>query len=54
MKSQDVYEEPIILKFDNATVRVFRPILTPEERERRMRKIHDSAANLLKPKAGLL
>lgn len=48
MKEQDTYNEPIILEFPNAVVRVFRPILTPEERERRMKIIHDAAAALLR------
>ena len=37
-----------ILEFPNAKVRVFRPILSAEERERRMKIIHDAAADLLK------
>lgn len=48
MKVPDTYQEPIILDFPNARVRVFRPVLSEEERERRMKKIHDSAADLLK------
>lgn len=47
-KAQDVYQEPIILNLKNATVRVFRPVLSDEERERRMKIIHDAAADLLK------
>lgn len=50
MKTADTYGEPIIFNFPNATVRVFRPMLTPEEKERRMRIIHDAAADLLKAK----
>lgn len=46
-KCQDVYMEPEILHLDNYTVRVFRPILTDEERERRMEKIKQAAAELL-------
>lgn len=46
-KSQDVYMEPEILHLDNCTVRVFRPILTDEERERRMERIKKAAAELL-------
>ena len=34
--------------YDNATVHVRRPILTDEERERRMKIIHDAAVDLLK------
>ena len=46
-KSQDVYKEPEILHLDNCTVRVFRPILTEEERERRMERIKKAAADLI-------
>ena len=46
-KSQDVYKEPEILHLDNCTVRVFRPILTDEERERRLERIKKAAAELL-------
>lgn len=47
MKVQDVYKEPIIFESPNAIVRVYRPILTDEERKRRMKIIHDAAADLL-------
>lgn len=36
------------LKFDNVTVNVYRPIISDEENERRMKRIHDAAAELLK------
>lgn len=49
-KSQDTYGEPIILHFPNVVARVYRPILTPEERERRMKIIHNAAAELLRAK----
>lgn len=48
MKVKDIYQEPIILDLPNAKVRVFRPILSEEERARRMQIIHDAAADLLK------
>ena len=48
MKAQDTYQEPIIFKYPNATVRVFRPVLSEEERKRRMKIIHDAAADLIK------
>ena len=35
-------------EFPGMVARVFSPILTDEERERRMKAIHDAAANLLK------
>ena len=47
MKIKDTYKEPIVLDFDGARVRVFRPVLTEEERKRRMKRIHDAAADLL-------
>ena len=43
----DTYGEPIIIEFPGMVARVFHPILTEEERTRRMKKIHDAAANLL-------
>ena len=49
-KQQDTYAEPKTYIFPNAVVRVFRPILTPEERERRMKQIAKSAAELLREK----
>jgi hypothetical protein len=48
MKVQDTYQEPIIFEYPNATVRVFRPVLSEEERKRRMKIIHDAAADLIK------
>lgn len=48
MKAQDTYGEPIIIKTDTAIIRVFRPELSTEERERRMKQIYDAAANLLR------
>lgn len=44
---QDVYGEPTILKYPGMTVRVYRPILTDEERARRMKRIEQRAAALL-------
>ena len=44
---QDVYQEPIVLDIPGAIVRVYRPVLDDEERARRMKRIHDSAARLL-------
>lgn len=46
-KIQDVYMEPESLHLDNCIIRVFRPILTDEERERRMERIKKAAAELL-------
>lgn len=47
MKSQDVYGEPQIFKWPGMTAKVYRPILTDEERARRMKLIEDAAAALL-------
>ena len=38
----------IVYKYPNATVRVHRPDLTPEERAKRMKAIYDSAEMLLR------
>lgn len=47
MKQQDTYGEPQIFKFPGMTVRVYRPILTDEERARRMKEIEKAAAALI-------
>ena len=47
MAKNDIYNEPQIVNFPNMTVRVFRPILTEDERSKRMKNIHDAAARLL-------
>ncbi len=44
---QDVYGEPTILKYPGMTVRVYRPILTDEERARREKRREQAAAALL-------
>lgn len=46
--SNDVYSKPVLMTFDNAVVKVYRPILTDKEREKQMKAIHDAAAVLLK------
>lgn len=48
MKRQDTYMEPVTYETPTAIVRVYRPILTDEERARRMKQVHDAAAALLK------
>lgn len=40
--------QTIVYEYPNAIVRVHRPDLTPEERERRMKAIYDSAEKLLR------
>lgn len=47
MKCQDVYGEPRIFKFPGMTAYVYQPILTDEERARRMKAIEKAAAALL-------
>jgi hypothetical protein len=44
----DQYYPPKTKVYTNAIVRVYRPILTEEERARRMKAIHDAAVNVLK------
>ncbi len=46
-QSQDVYGEPSVFKFPGMTVRVYQPILTDEERARRMKRIEAAAAAVL-------
>lgn len=48
MKCTDTYKEVKVFEFPGMTVRVHIPDITPEERARRMKKIHDAAAELLK------
>lgn len=44
----DSYKEVKVFEFDNAVVRVHIPDLTDEERSRRMNRIKDAAANMMK------
>ena len=48
MKEKDTYSEPKIFTYPNAVVKVYSPILTEEERKRRMGRIAISAERLLK------
>lgn len=48
MKGQDTYKEVITFNFPNMIARVHIPDLTEEEHNRRMKIIHDAAAELLK------
>ena len=43
----DVYGEPEIIKKGNIVARVFTPILTDEERNRRMEQIKQAAVRLV-------
>lgn len=47
-RKKDEYMEPVVIEKPGAIIRVYRPILTEEERARRMKRLHDAAANLLK------
>lgn len=46
--SNDVFNEPVLIEMPNVVIRSYRPILTEEERKKRMKAIHDAAADLLK------
>ena len=46
-KSQDFYMEPEVYRHNNYIVRVYRPILTEEERARRMEAIKKAAIDLV-------
>jgi hypothetical protein len=48
LNQEDKYYDPIIITFPDMVARVYRPILTDEERTRRLKAIHTQAANLLK------
>jgi hypothetical protein len=43
----DTYGEPIIIKVNNNVAKFYSPILTPEERERRMERIKQAAVRLV-------
>ena len=47
-KKEDTYKEVRTFTYPNAIVRVHLPDLTPDERERRMRKVKKAAEDLLK------
>lgn len=44
----DTYNEPKTLMLNGAIVKVYIPVLTEEERNRRMERIRQAATNLLK------
>ena len=50
MREKDKYSEPKTFYYPNAVVKVYSPILTEEERKRRMEIIAKSAAALLNSK----
>lgn len=47
-KCQDAYKEIKTFEYPGWIIRVHMPDLTEEERARRMKRIHDSAAELIK------
>ena len=51
MNQKDTYGEPKTIEFPNAVVKVYSPILTEEERKRRMERIAKSAERLLNSKS---
>ncbi len=50
MKTPDKIKEVKVFKTKNATIKVYIPDLTEEERAFRMKQIHDAAADLLRYK----
>ena len=49
MAKTDTYKEVRVIEFPQGTARVHIPDITPEERDRRMKRIVQSAALLLFP-----
>ena len=47
MKQQDTYSEPKTFTYPGIVAKVYSPILTEEERKRRMARIAESAKRLL-------
>lgn len=43
----DIYGEPVIIKTNNVVARVYSPILTDEERERRMKIFKQASVSLV-------
>ena len=43
----DIYGEPIIIRTNNIVAKVYSPILTDEEREKRMEKIKQASIRLV-------
>lgn len=46
-KEKDIYTEPVVYRTDKFIITVRRPILTEEERERRMNLIKKAACDLV-------
>ena len=47
-KTQDTYIHERTIEHSNCIIRIFRPVLTEDERARRMKAIHKAAEGLLK------
>lgn len=47
MKTQDTYQDPVIFNFPGMVARVYHPILTEKEREKRLNAIKEAAVRLL-------
>ena len=47
-KTEDEYYFDRTIKYDNVTVNVYRPIISKEENERRMKRLYDATEELLK------
>ena len=45
---QDTYIFEKTIEFPGMVARIFRPVLTEEEKNKRMQKIHKASSNLLK------
>lgn len=43
----DIYGEPVIIRTNNIIAKVYSPILTDEEREKRMEKIKQASISLV-------
>lgn len=50
MQEQDQYILEEEITDEKFHIRIFRPVLTDEEREKRMKRIHDAAACVMKAK----
>ena len=48
MDIRDIYEEEKVIRNSVATIRILRPVLTPEEREHRMKAVYKAAEEILK------
>lgn len=47
MKNNDIYGEPEIIRYKNIIATVYSPILTEEERNKRMERIKQAAIRLV-------